>query len=155
MKLIGKSISDNFWIIFQNEKKIGNIKVNKHGVEFNRGKLLEKFKDLPSVEKTYEIDWQRFKINIDNKNAVFGYPTKTFPYNREFDICRRLPLYTTETNSKSKRAAGYYVVNYGKKGWVYMFCPKRITLDKYGYSGPYMDKKNCPTIEQVINYVPR
>jgi hypothetical protein len=143
MKLTAKSINDNFWIVQIDGRKIGNITVEPTGVAFHQGNQTRRFQSLKELSDRYPITWQQFPIgNQKSDNDVFGYPVKSQPFNPEFDIQRRLPLYTTETDSKSKRCAGYYLVNLHKKGWCRMFCPKMITLDRYSYYGPYMDRQS-------------
>ncbi len=69
-------------------------------------------------------------------NEVHGYPTSTAPHNSMFDIRKKLPLFTKSEDSKSLYCAGYYTIKF-EKGWVKSFCPKKITLERYPYKGPF------------------
>ena len=40
------------------------------------------------------------------------------------------------SDSKSLYCAGYYCIKF-EKGWVKSFCPKKITLERYPYKGPF------------------
>lgn len=154
-KLTAKNVTDDFWIVRSNGRKVGNIRFRNDGVEFQNGSRVERFRDLNAVNVLYDIVWQRITSNPpQNEHDVFGYPTKTLPYNPEFDVHRGLPLFTSETDSKSKQCAGYYLVNLHKKGWTQMFCPKLITLDRYSYYGPYMDPEHLQARYQSIQNDP-
>lgn len=151
IKLTAKNVTDDFWIVQNNGRKVGNIRIRDSGVEFQNGSRVERFRDLTAVNVNYDIVWQRIISNPpQNESDVFGYPTKTLPHNPEFDVHRQLPLFTSETDSKSKQCAGYYLVNLHKKGWTEMFCPKLITLDRYSYYGPYMDPEHMKARLQAI-----
>jgi hypothetical protein len=151
-KLTAKNINDSFWIVQSGGRKIGNITVDSTGVDFQQGNQIRHFGSLQELSDRYPITWQRYPVsNQKPDNDVFGYPTKSEPFNPEFDIHRRLPLYTEESDSKSKRCAGHYLVNLHKKGWSRMFCPKLITLDRYSYYGPYMDRQSMLDREADIN----
>lgn len=155
IKLTAKNVTDDFWIVQSNGRKVGNIQIRDTGVEFHNGSQVERFRDLNAVNVNYDIVWQRITTNPPaDEHDVFGYPTKVLPHNPEFDVHRRLPLFTTETDSKSKQCAGYYLVNLHKKGWTEMFCPKLITLDRYSYYGPYMDPEHIAARQQALQNDP-
>ena len=68
--------------------------------------------------------------------VIHGYATSTEPHNAMFDIRKKLPLFTKSSDSKSLYCAGYYCIKFDK-GWVKSFCPKKITLERYPYNGPF------------------
>jgi hypothetical protein len=77
------------------------------------------------------------KESITNlPNEVHGYSTSTTPHNAMFDIRKKLPLFTKSKDSKSLYCAGYYTIKF-EKGWVKSFCPKKITLERYEFQGPF------------------
>ena len=82
-------------------------------------------------------------------NEVHGYSTSTAPYNAMFDIRKKLPLFTKSDDSKSLYCAGYYTIKF-EKGWVKSFCPKKITLERYPYKGPF---KTDLEMKQVLSNV--
>jgi hypothetical protein len=62
-----------------------------------------------------------------------------------YDVRRKLPLFTKSSQSKSLYCAGYYIIKFNK-GWVKSFCPKAITVERYPYQGPFMDKLEMKTV---------
>ena len=138
MKLTAKNINDNFWIVQQDGRKIGNITVLPNGVEFSLGSNVEKFAHLEDINKKYPVEFVTVSATqVEPTKDVLGYPTKTTAFNGEFDVQHQLPLYTDEPDSRSKMCAGYYIVNKNEKGWKKVWCPKFITLKRNPYYGPF------------------
>ena len=152
-KLTAKNVSDTFWIVQHNGRKVGNITVNAQGVVLQTPNGTKQFQKLKDIEHDFDIEWQEITVTKPEKSCdVFGYPTRNPAHNPEFDVHRRLPLFTSDADSKSKMSAGYYLVN--KQGWKRMFCPKLITLDRYSYYGPYMNKQDLLARHQIIQNDP-
>jgi hypothetical protein len=53
-----------------------------------------------------------------------------------FDIRKKLPLFTKSEGSTSLYCAGYYIIKFDKN-WAKSFCPKKITLERYPFRGPF------------------
>ena len=135
-------IEGKFWIVEENEKKVGVLKIteqkkyifsSKSTVKTydTKKKLVEQFgKDFFKVS-TNKIT----KSNIQDKE-IQGYPTSSVPCNPMFDVKRHLPLFTKSNKSKSVYCAGYYLLKFNK-GWTRAFCPKLITIERYPYQGPF------------------
>lgn len=142
MKLTAKNITDNFWIVQQDGRKIGNIVILPSGVEFSQGTKVERFAHLEDVSKKYPVEFVSIpKLTTVPSHEVLGYPTRTAAFNSEFDVQHQLPLYTSEEDSRSKLCAGYYIVNKNQKGWQKVWCPKFITLHRNPYYGPFKTKE--------------
>jgi hypothetical protein len=89
------------------------------------------------------------KITHEEVRDVYEYPTSCRPYNPLFNVQRKLPLFTKSQASKSLYCAGYYTIKFDK-GWVKSFCPKKITLERYPYKGPF---KTDLEMKQVLSNV--
>jgi len=138
MKLTAKSVTDNFWIVQSDGKKIGNINILPHSVEFCQGNRVEQFAQLEDINKKYPVEFVKIAAPAQQPTReVLGYPTKTVAFNGEFDVQHQLPLYTSEEDSRSKLCAGYYIVNKNNQGWKSVWCPKFITLERNPYYGPF------------------
>ena len=76
------------------------------------------------------------KTITTSEKIVHGYPTSVTPHNTMYDVQRKLPLFTKSLKSNSLYCAGYYIIKFDK-GWVKSFCPKLVTVERYGYKGPF------------------
>jgi hypothetical protein len=138
MTLTAKNISNDFWVVQFNGKKIGNINVRPTGVELTKGAQVELFEHLEDISNKYPIEFVAVApAPINTTNQVLEYPTKTPAHNCEFDVPHQLPLYTLEPDSRSKFCAGYYIVNIHQQKWKKVWCPKFITLKRNAYYGPF------------------
>ena len=129
-------VDGKFWVIKQDEKKIGSVEKDNNGYFVTTRQGNARFKTIKSLRDvtniTFEDDRERIKYP---ENQVNGFPTDCKPFNGVYNIHTRLPIYTKEKKSKSWYAAGYYMVTINRRTKV-MFCPKLIILDRYGYVGP-------------------
>ena len=134
-------IADRFWIVEQDGEKVATLRKN----EDNRYVMsnhdgVKVYDTKESLTKEFGKRFFTVKIvkeaNDAQPNEVHGYPTSTEPHNAMFDIRKKLPLFTKSSDSKSLYCAGYYCIKFDK-GWVKSFCPKKITLERYPYKGPF------------------
>jgi len=131
-------VPDQFWILQQNESKIGNIEAinGQYEVTVN-GKSL-KVDSIKSFADDFDVDFIDV-VQVRNNEipwSVHGYPTSSHAYNAVFDVKEQLPLWTQEPRSRSWYAAGWYRVKQ-HRDWKVIFCPKLIFLNRYRYEGPF------------------
>lgn len=137
-ELIAKQIvKDQFWVVTDGEKKVGNITANNsgYGVQLN-GTVLQ-FKNTADIKKNAKIRFEPAKSN--NTKAAIPYPeypTTARTYNSMFDVKRGLHLYTKTKKSKCYHAAGYFVIEHNGNKQI-AFCPKYIFIQRYPYEGPF------------------
>ena len=81
--------------------------------------------------------------------AVNDFPCDSKPYNALYDVPKRLPVFTKSAASKSFYCAGHYMVNFSSE-YVYDFCPKLITLNRYQFVGPFKTKKEAQDFAKTI-----
>lgn len=137
MKLIAKRINKDFLIVQSNGRKVGNIRIAPQGVFLNLAKRTEQFARLEDMTAKYHIEVT--KAPSAHKNIVsdcLGYPTNKPVHNPEWGVKMGLPLFTTIEKSRSKRCAGYYLVERGDEVEE-VFCPKLIVLKRNNYLGPF------------------
>lgn len=134
-------IENKFWIVEKDGAKFATLRKS----EDNRFVLSNEagvriYDNKKSLTDQFGKDFFLVKIVKEANNAnpleVHGYPTSTDPHNAMYDIQKKLPLFTKSSDSKSLYCAGYYVIKFDK-GWVKSFCPKKITLERYEYQGPF------------------
>ena len=134
-------LKGKFWIIENNEQRIGTMSWNDDRYMFSNSNGTCFFDNKRQMKKQFgsDIIWSDVtdKTVKDNTElTVYGFPTSVTPYNTMFDVKRKLPLFTKSNNSKSSYCAGYYIIRFDK-GWVKSFCPKLITIERYESKRPF------------------
>lgn len=143
--IVAKPIIPNqFWILKENDRKIGNIESGPGGYSVKINNQIKTFKTINNIKKQVDIDFQSVTKKISEKrdNSVYGYETSSKPYNAIYDVKHQVPLWTRDEKSKSWYAAGWYQVKQGRS-WQIVFCPKLITLQRYKYQGPFFSREQA------------
>jgi len=147
-------IANKFWIVEDEGVRIGTLRKNEDNrFIFSNKDGIRVFNNKESLTKQFGKEFFIAKIvkEADNSmpNEVHGFASSTKPHNAMYDIQKKLPLFTKSKDSKSLYCAGYYVIRF-EKGWVKSFCPKKITLERYDYKGPF---KTDLEMKQVLSSV--
>ena len=137
-------LKDKFWIIENDEQRIGTMSWNDDRYMFSSNRETCFFDNKRQMKKRFGTDivWttlgsENNKITVEHENCtVHGYSTSVIPFNTMYDVKRKLPLFTKSNKSKSAYCAGYYIIRFDK-GWVKSFCPKLITIERYNFKGPF------------------
>jgi hypothetical protein len=134
-------IENKFWIVEQDGEKIATLRKDEDNRFVMSSELgIRIYETKESLTKQFGQKFFTVKIVKESDtslpNEVHGYPTSIEPHNAMFDIRKKLPLFTKSSDSKSLYCAGYYCIKF-EKGWVKSFCPKKITLERYDYQGPF------------------
>ena len=129
-------IKNKFWILQNEEGKVGTVEKSKSGFLLRANGVSEEFKTIKTIKNKTKIVFEDPAENQKGfENQVNGFPTDSKPYNAVYNVKDRLPIFTKENKSKSWYAAGYYRVTINGKTET-MFCPKLILLQRYDYVGP-------------------
>ena len=147
-------LEDKFWIVEDEGQRVATLRKDEFSqFVFQNKDGVKIYNNKKSVTREFGDDFFVAKIvkEADNSNPkeVHGFSTSTIPQNAMYDIRQKLPLFTKSKDSKSLYCAGYYVIKF-EKGWVKSFCPKLITLQRYGYKGPF---KTDLEMKQVLSNV--
>ena len=152
MALTAKSIVKNkFWVVEQDGQQVATIQTSPDGVSFVQDSTREKFVNLTSLKKKYNI-------SISNDRApkrpgvtfeVSGYPCDHRPYNSLFNLTKKLPVFTKSKTSKSFYCAGHYLIQFSED-YVQSFCPKLITLNRYAFLGPFVTKAEMKEVAKAL-----
>lgn len=138
--LVAKPIvNDQFWIITDGEKKVGNIEANNNGYNLNLNGSKYTFDSTNDIKKNINITFQSLKTIQDNvsKNSIYEeYPKPEKIYNSIVDVQKGIHLFTKTQKSKCYHAAGYYVLEQDVAPTI-VFCPKYIFLQRYKFKGPF------------------
>jgi hypothetical protein len=146
MTLIAKPIIDKqFWILKENDRKVGNIEACDGGYQVKINNQVSQFKSIKLAARNANIEFapavkvSKPKATVDQ---VYGYPVTGRVYNPMWDVSQQLPVYTKTAKSKSWIAAGWYNVKKGRH-WKTVQSPKLIVLQRYPYQGPYHTKQEA------------
>jgi len=129
-------VKNKFWILRENDQKVGSVESNGNGFLVRMYNQESQFKTIKTIKNRTDIS---FEDAPERKRAqgfeVNGFLTDTKPHNAVYNVKHRLPLFTKKTKSKSWYAAGYYQITINGTTEVH-FCPKLILLQRYNYRGP-------------------
>jgi len=148
-------VKDRFWILSRNGESVGLLnRVGDSQYIVTQNGRKASFSSKKILLDQYPIRFIKYKTNdtlIDkNSEEVHGYPINSKTgYNIMFDLKRKLPMFNKRKDSKCWFCAGHYIINFTKIGWTTAFCPKLITLDRYGYKGPY---KTLAEAKEALKY---
>lgn len=139
--LVAKPVIENeFWIVQQDNHKVGNVEACDDGYQVRINNQIAQYKTISMVEDRFKIKFESSLPKIkENISLVHGYPAQGRVHNPVWDVRHRLPIYTKTTKSKSWFAAGWYSVKKGRV-WKTVQDPKLIVLERYPYRGPFYTK---------------
>jgi hypothetical protein len=131
-------IPNQFWILKENDRKVGNIEASPGGYAVRINNQTETYKTLTIIKQHVPIDFEKVsrKSKPVSNNSAYGFATLSRPYNSMYDVKHQVPLWTRDDKSKSWYTAGWYRLKQGRH-WTTVFCPKLITLERYSYQGPF------------------
>ena len=137
-------IDKQFWILKQDDQKVGNIQATPDGsYEIKILDRINVYKTIPMLRKATGVEFEPAeKKSKPITDSVHGYTTGCKAHNGMWDVKHKLPLFTKTNKSKSWFAAGYYWVKQ-HRNWKVMHNPKLILLERYPYQGPYHTKEQA------------
>lgn len=138
MTLVAKPvIKDQYWVVTDGVKKVGNVIADGSGFDVKLDGALSHFDTTNDITKFTKIRFQPTKSNKTKAQVPYPeFPTTSKIYNSIFDIKRKLHLFTKNTKSKCYHVAGWFAMEQNGSKQV-IFCPKYIFIQRYKYLGPY------------------
>ena len=139
--LVAKVVADKqFWILQEDDRKVGNIEAWNGGYQVRINNQVKQFKTIKLAARESNIVFAEEKVVSKQDNTVVhGYPVAGRCYNPVWDVVHHLPIYTKTAKSKSWFAAGWYSIKRGRN-WKIIQDPKLIALQRYPYQGPFKAK---------------
>ena len=129
-------IKNKFWILQEDDRKIGTVENTHNGFLVRAYDREAEFNTIKTIKNRTNIIFEEAPdVKIRPEWQVNGFITDSKPYNAVYDVKRRLPLFTKKNKSKSWYAAGYYQIEINGTEEIH-FCPKLILLQRYEYRGP-------------------
>jgi hypothetical protein len=146
MSIIAKPIvKDQFYILTQDDKKVGNIEATGDGFAVRINNKVMPFKTMAMIRKQVDIEFPAVGNRPNKEPASYqvqGYPSGSKVYNPIWNVQHKLPLFTKNNKSRSWYAAGWYQVKQ-RRTWAIVQSPKLITLERYPYQGPFYTKEEA------------
>ncbi len=139
-------ISDEFWILKEQNQKVGELTADEDGSYSLRinGQVHSLGTNLEEIKKVDGLEFDELNTQViptHSKNSVYGFPADATVYNPVYDVKNRMALFTKSPESKSWYAAGYFQLKQ-HRDWELVFCPKLILLERYDYFGPAKDPED-------------
>ena len=140
--LVAKVVADKqFWILQEDDRKVGNIEAWNGGYQVRINNQVKQFKTIKLAAKESNIVFAKEETASKPDNTVVhGFPVAGRCYNPVWDVVHHLPIYTKTAKSKSWFAAGWYSIKRGRN-WKIIQDPKLIALQRYPYQGPFKNKE--------------
>ena len=142
--LVAKPVIDKqFWILQENNRKVGNVEACAGGYQVKINNQVAQFKTIRMAAQRANIEFEpavKLSKPKSNMDQVHGYPVSGRVYNPMWDVTQQLPVYTKTAKSKSWFAAGWYCVCRGRT-WTRMLAPKLIVLQRYAHAGPFLTQE--------------
>jgi hypothetical protein len=140
--LVAKVIADKqFWILQEDDRKVGNIEAWNGGYQVRINNQVKQFKTIKLAAQESNIVFAKEETASKPDNTVVhGFPVAGRCYNPVWDVVHHLPIYTKTAKSKSWFAAGWYSIKRGRT-WKIIQDPKLIALQRYPYQGPFRTKE--------------
>jgi hypothetical protein len=129
-------IPNRYWILKQDNRKVGQIEADDSGVTVKIQNRVAGYKTIRMASREANIEFTKLSSSKPAANQVHGFEVTGRVYNPVWDVKHRLPLFTRDTKSKSWYAAGWYMVKQ-HRAWKAVQNPKLITLQRYQYQGPF------------------
>ena len=142
--IVAKPVIDNqYWILKQDDEKIGNVQAVDGGFALTIRNKVAKFKTIRMLRRQANIEFAEPEhVTSIPKDRVHGYPTGCRTYNGMWNVQLKLPLFTKTTKSKSWFAAGWYLIKQ-HRSWKVLQNPKLIVLERYTYQGPFYTEEQA------------
>jgi len=131
-----KPVSGKFWILKNNDKKVGEVNANRSGYVIDINGNRSTFSSLDTLKAKTGIKFTDITKNESDDDTVYGFPYSGDKFNEMWDLKLQLPLFTKKDDSKSWFAAGYFKVKIKGK-WRDILSPKQLILERNEFKGPF------------------
>src|ERR1035437_3921055 len=133
-------IKDNYWIIIDGNKKVGNVLATNSGYDVKVNGQSKHFANTKTIQTAEHIVFQKMEKPMVKELPFATFPTTSRAFNSFFDVKRRLHLFTKSKQSRCFHAAGWFALDQ-----TIILCPKYIFIGRYPYQGPFKTKEEAST----------
>mgnify|MGYP006899564605 CR=1 FL=1 len=132
-----KAVSTKFWILKNENVKIGEMIADRRGYVININGNRTSFDSLEKLKVKTGIKFtSTIKKSTTGGKSIYGFPYHGDKFNEVWNIDKQLPLFTKKDDSKSWFVAGYFSVKIKGK-WRTILSPKLLILERNEYKGPF------------------
>lgn len=143
MLLAKPVIANQYWILKQDDQKIGNVQAVNGGFALTINNKVSTYKTMRMLRRQTNIEFANPQHSTPvPQDRVQGYPAECKTHNAMWNVQLKLPLFTKTVKSKSWFAAGWYAVKQHRT-WQVVQCPKLIVLERYPYRGPFYTEEQA------------
>lgn len=136
-------IANRYWILKQNDQKIGQIEASDTGYTVKILDQVRQYKTMPMVRQSTDIKFvPAEKSTSARPTMVHGFDAGCRVHNAMWSVPYRLPLFTRTARSKSWFAAGWYAIQQNR-AWRVERNPKLIVLERYAFHGPFHSQEQA------------
>lgn len=135
-------IKDKFWILRDNNAKVGEAEATSHGYRIRIGDRYYNSKSLPTIDGTDAVQLDVARTANLAQRTVYGFDVGCDAYNCVWDAKKRVPLFNKSLHSRSWFAAGWYAIKQHRT-WRITRNPKSILLDRYQFQGPFHSREEA------------
>lgn len=136
-------VKDQFWIVRDNQRKVGEVQALEQGYKIRIRDQVYHSASLNSLQEYIPIRFESHAHTLKLKpKTVYGYDVGCEAYNMIWDVRKGIPLFTKDKKSKSWFAAGWYAVKQNRT-WRITRNPKSILLNRYAWRGPFHTQKDA------------
>lgn len=149
--IVAKPVVDNqFWILREDDRKVGNITATDDGYAVKIENNTTKFKNISMIaQRGIVFEAVGNKKPKTDLSRVHGFPAAGRVYNPTWDVRQGLPLYTKTRKSKSWFCGGWYRIKQHRT-WEVVLCPKLITVQRYPHQGPFYTQDQAEQIQPTL-----
>ena len=135
-------IKDKFWILRNENIKVGEAEAVPQGYRIRIGDRYYYSKSLPAIDGNESVRLYTIADHDVTERTVYGYDVGGDAYNCVWDAKKRVPLFNKSAHSRSWFAAGWYAVRQ-HRSWRVCRNPKSILLDRYEFQGPFHSREEA------------
>lgn len=137
-------IQNQFWILKENDQKVGNILANHNGFQVRIQDQVTTYTNINTIaERGIRFEPGIVKTPDPVKHStVHGFPAVGKVFNPTWDVRKGLPLYTKTRKSKSWFCGGWFRIKQSKN-WQVTQSPKLIVVQRYPSQGPFYTEEQA------------
>ena len=136
-------IDKNYWILTQDDRKIGAITAGADGYTVTIRGSQQRFKTLRTMKERLKIELPTAPLPTKvPSNLVHGFDAGGRAHNAMWHVQYRIPVFTKTAKSRSWYAAGWYAVQQARS-WKIIRNPKLILLQRYRFQGPFHSREEA------------
>lgn len=146
--LTAKQLTPEHWILCDQQGKVGHVRVESGQLEYQLRGQQHRASNWDQLRSKLCLRIQQYQMRTPLSQEALGWPSAGVAHNVEWHAQLGVPLYTSKPRSRSRRCAGWYLVQSEQRPVQLMFCPKLIVLQRMQFQGPFHSEQQA---RQALN----